>query len=331
MSQKKLIFIVNPKAGKNTLKNKIVEVVDEFSRGGYEVEVYTTKSAEDAENHIAEMGERYDRIVISGGDGSMDNAVSGIMRLKQRTDKVPPLGYIPCGSTNDYARSLCISLDPQIAARQIVKGIPCPVDIGRLGDRHFIYVAAFGIFTEVSYATPRKMKEALGHAAYVIEGIKSLKSIQTYRVKASFDGRTIEGEFLYGQVTNSRSVGGFRAVGLRDMSFHDGEFECVFIRKPRNPIEVARLLQTVAFNDMKDEFIIYERAKEVIVEGEEIIPWTVDGEYAGDYQTARVENLHSAVELILGNRAVYGDPKDESLQPVTLKGKKAKEALKAKA
>ncbi len=329
MSRKKLIFIVNPKAGKSTLKNKIIEVVDVFSRGGYEVELYTTKSAEDAENHIAAVGDQYDRIVIAGGDGSMDNAVTGIMRLKEKCDTVPPLGYIPCGSTNDYARSLCISLDPERAARQIVKGIPCPVDIGKLGDRHFIYVAAFGIFTEVSYDTPRRMKAVLGHGAYMIEAAKSLKSIKTYKLKASFDGREIEGEFLYGQVTNSRSVGGFRAVGLRDMSFHDGEFECVFIRKPRNPIELGQLLKTAVVNDLKEDYLVYERAKEVIVEGVEEIPWTVDGEFAGDYKEAKVEDLHNAVELILGNRAVYGDPADESLQPVTKKGKMASEAKKA--
>ena len=325
MSQKKMIFIVNPKAGKSQLKKKMVEVVDEFSRGGYEVEMYTTKSAEDAENHIAEVGDQYDRIVISGGDGSMDNAVSGIMRLKDRTDKVPPLGYIPCGSTNDYAKSLCISLKPEVAARQIVKGIPCPVDIGRLGDRHFIYVAAFGLFTKASYATPRKLKAVLGHGAYMLSAAKELTSVKTYRLKASFDGREIEGEFLYGQVTNSRSVGGFRAVGLRDMSFHDGEFECVFIRKPKNPAQLAKLLKTVVSNDMKDDYIVYERAKNVKVEGVTEIPWTVDGEFAGEFKEALVENLHNAVELTLGNRAVYGDPADETLQPVTLKGKLAKE------
>ena len=321
MSQKKLIFIVNPKAGKSQMKKRIVDVIDTLSRGGYEVEVYTTKSAEDAEQHIYEVGDQYDRIVISGGDGSMDNAVTGIMRLKERTDKVPSLGYIPCGSTNDYARSLCISLDPVKAAREIVKGIPCPVDIGRLGDRHFIYVAAFGIFTEVSYATPRKMKAVLGHGAYMIEAVRSLPSVKSYHVKASFDGRRIEGDFIYGQVTNSRSVGGFRAVGLRDMSFHDGEFECVFIRKPKNPVELGKILSTVVANSLKDDYIIYERAKHVVVEGVSEIPWTVDGEYAGDYQIASVENLHNAVDLMLGNRAVYGDPEDETLQPVTKKGK----------
>ena len=325
MSQKKLIFIVNPKAGKSQLKKKLVEVVDEFSRGGYEVEMYTTKSAEDAENHIAAVGDQYDQIVISGGDGSMDNAVSGIMRLKERTDKVPPLGYIPCGSTNDYAKSLCISLKPEVAARQIVKGMPCPVDIGRMGEHHFIYVAAFGLFTKASYATPRKLKAVLGHGAYMLSAAKELTSVKTYRLKASFDGREIEGEFIYGQVTNSRSVGGFRAVGLRDMSFHDGEFECVFIRKPKNPVELAKLLKTVAANDMKDDYIVYERAKNVKVEGVQEIPWTVDGEFAGTFKETLVENLHNAVDLTLGNRAVYGDPADESLQPVTLKGKLAKE------
>ena len=319
MSQKNMIFIVNPKAGKNQLKTKMVEVVDEFSRAGYHVEVYTTKSAEDAEQHIYDVGDLHDLIVISGGDGSLDNAVTGLMRLKEKTGKVPPLGYIPCGSTNDYAKSLCISLTPEVAARQIVKGRVCPVDVGRLGDRHFIYVAAFGIFTEVSYATPRNLKAKLGHAAYVLEGAKSLKNVKTYRLKASFDGRIITGEFLYGQVTNSRSVGGFRAVGLRDMSFHDGEFECVFIRKPKNPIELERILQSVVTNKQVEDYIVYERAKTVKVEGIEEIPWTVDGEFAGDFKQAKVENLHSAVNLVLGDLTTYGDPRTEDLVPASVK------------
>ena len=319
MSQKKLIFIVNPKAGKNQLKKKMVEVVDEFSRGGYQVEVYTTKSAEDAENHIYEVGDQYDMIVISGGDGSLDNAVTGIMRLKQRTDKVPPLGYIPCGSTNDYAKSLCISLKPEVAAKQIMNGFPCPVDVGRLGDQNFIYVSAFGIFTEVSYATPRNLKAKLGHAAYVLEGAKSLKNVKTYRLKASFDGRIITGEFLYGQVTNSRSVGGFRAVGLRDMSFHDGEFECVFIRKPKNIMQLEQILEAVLVNKKKEDYIIYERAKCVKVEGVTEIPWTVDGEFAGDFKQAKVDNLHNAVTLVLGDLTTYGDPASEELVPASVK------------
>ena len=319
MSQKNMIFIVNPKAGKNQLKTKMVEVVDEFSRAGYHVEVYTTKSAEDAEQHIYDVGDLHDLIVISGGDGSMDNAVTGIMRLKEKTDKVPPLGYIPCGSTNDYAKSLCISLKPEIAARQIVKGHPCPVDIGRLGDHHFIYVAAFGLFTKASYDTPRKMKAVLGHGAYMISAAKELTSVKTYRLKASFDGRIITGEFIYGQVTNSRSVGGFRAVGLRDMSFHDGEFECVFIRKPKNPVELERILQAVVTNKPVEDYIVYERAKTVKVEGITEIPWTVDGEYAGDIKQARVDNLHNEVTLMLGDLTTYGDPKTENLVPASVK------------
>ncbi len=319
MSQKKLIFIVNPKAGKNQLKKKMVEVVDEFSRGGYQVEVYTTKSAEDAENHIYEVGDQYDMVVISGGDGSLDNAVTGIMRLKQRTDKVPPLGYIPCGSTNDYAKSLCISLKPEVAAQQIMNGVCCPVDVGQMGDHNFIYVAAFGIFTEVSYATPRQLKAKLGHAAYVLEGAKSLASVKTYRLKASFDGRIVTGEFLYGQITNSRSVGGFRAVGLRDMSFHDGEFECVFIRKPKNAVQLEQILQSVLTNKPKEDYIIYERAKCVKVEGVTEIPWTVDGEYAGDFKQARIDDLHNAVTLVLGDLTTYGDPESEALVPASVK------------
>lgn len=320
MLQKELLLIVNPKAGKAEIKKKLVDIVDVFSRAGYRVEVYTTKSSVDAENHIAEVGERYDLIVCTGGDGSLENAVTGILRLKERTGRDHLLGYIPSGSTNDYGTSLCISRDLVRAAKQIVYGIPCPVDVGRIMDRNFIYVAAFGIFTEVSYATPHSMKKYLGHAAYVIEGAKSLRSVKTYRIRAEFDGRKVEGDFIYGQVTNSRSVGGFRIMGMRDMSFSDGVFECLLIKKPSGPIELERLLKSLLVNDLDERYVVYERASRVTVEGiGEPVPWTVDGEFGGTYQVAEIENLKRAVTLSLGNRVTYGDPDSEELMPAKIR------------
>ncbi len=319
MSQKKLLFVVNPKAGKSAIRNKLMDIIDVFSRANYRVEVHTTKSATDAEEYIAETGDRYDLIVCAGGDGSLENAVSGILQLKQRTGRDHVLGYIPCGSTNDYGTSLCISRDLVRAAREIVAGIPCPVDVGRIMGRNFIYIAAFGIFTEVSYATPQKLKKTLGHAAYLIEAAKSLKSVETFNIRADFDGRVVEGEFIYGQVTNSRSVGGFRIMGMRDMSFSDGVFECLLVRKPKNPLELERILKTLITNDLDDRYIVYERAKKVTIEGiGKPVPWTVDGECGGTYQIAELENLKRAVSISLANRITYGEPEDESLIPAKI-------------
>ena len=224
---KNLLFIVNPKAGRTVIKADLINIIEIFSKGGYKVEVYPTKSQEDTERYVYENAEKFDLVVCAGGDGTLDNTVGGIMRLERKIKKRIHMGYIPCGSTNDYARSLRMSMEPLQAARDIMDGDICHVDVGRLENTFFIYVAAFGAFTEISYSTPQNLKNALGHAAYVLEAGKSMFNMKTYRLKVLFDGEEVTGDFIYGQVTNSLSIGGFKNIGSKDMSFSDGKFETV--------------------------------------------------------------------------------------------------------
>ncbi len=180
---KKLLFVVNPKAGRTVIKSDLISIVEIFSQAGYMVEIYPTKSQEKTEKYVYENAENYNLVVCAGGDGTLDNTVGGIMRLERKLKRRIHMGYIPCGSTNDYARSLRISMNPVQAAKDIVEGDICHVDVGRIENTFFIYVAAFGAFTDVSYSTPQNLKNALGHAAYLLEASKAMFNLKSYKMK----------------------------------------------------------------------------------------------------------------------------------------------------
>ena len=209
---KKLLFVVNGHSGKGQIKNKLLDIIDIMIKEGYHVQVHTTQEREDATKVVREQAKYYDLVVCSGGDGTLDEAVTGMMQSEVRT----PLGYIPAGSTNDFANSLEIPKDMIQAAKTAVLGVPFSCDVGEFNGDYFIYVAAFGIFTDVSYATSQELKNALGHVAYILEGAKRLYTIKTYHMRVEYDGNEIEGDFLLGMITNSTSVGGFKNMELQE-------------------------------------------------------------------------------------------------------------------
>lgn len=227
---KKMLFVYNPNAGKGLLRPKVSDIVDIFVKAGYEVTIYPTQSYRDAYKKVCELEEGYQLVVCSGGDGTIDEVVTGMM---QREHKIP-IGYIPTGTTNDFANSLHIPKDILMAAHTSVNGAPFACDIGRFNDDVFVYIAAFGLFTDVSYQTKQNVKNVLGHLAYVLEGVKRLYNIPSYHVKVTYDDQVIEENFVYGMVTNSRSVGGFRNIIGKHVVFDDGEFEVTLIKSPKN-------------------------------------------------------------------------------------------------
>ena len=207
---KKLLFVYNPRAGKEMLKPRLSDVLDIFVKAGYEVTVHPTQAYRDAYYQIKEyeVG-KYDLIACSGGDGTIDEVATGMMKRREMGKDVVPVGYIPAGTTNDFAKSLHIPRKPLAAADNAVKGVPFPCDIGKFNDSVFVYIAAFGIFTDVSYETDQAVKNVLGHMAYILEGAKRIFNIPSYKIKVEHDGEVIEDEFIFGMVTNSRSVGVF--------------------------------------------------------------------------------------------------------------------------
>ena len=245
---KKLLFIVNPKAGKAAIKNKLLAIIDMFTKADYQVTVYPTQAKKDAVRLVREQASNYDLLVCSGGDGTLDEVVTGIMRASCPV----PIGYIPAGSTNDYAKSLGIPSDNIKAAQNIINGTPFLCDVGIFSDRYFVYIAAFGAFTEVSYSTPQQTKNLVGHLAYLLEGARSLTAIKSYSVAVAYDDELVEGEYIFGMVTNSISVGGFKRFRGNEVQYDDGLFEGLFIKQPKNPLELQAIIGALLMNDVNE-------------------------------------------------------------------------------
>lgn len=292
---KKMLFIMNPKAGRTTLKNSLVDVLEVFCNHDYAVRTYITKSADDAEQIVCEEGSDYDVIVCAGGDGTLGNTVTGFMKSNLKV----PLGYIPCGSTNDFAKSMDIPREAVEAAEMIVKADPFSIDIGSLNDKHFVYVAAFGIFSDTSYATPQNMKNIFGHAAYVLQGMMSLTNMPSYKLKVTVDGEEQEGEFMFGMVSNSVSIGGFRSITRKGVEFDDGLFEGLLIRTMKTPADLERVVRALLTGDVNEKNMVSFRAHRVKVESEEPIAWTCDGEYGGEYTETKIHIHRKAVDMLV--------------------------------
>lgn len=293
--KQRLLFIFNLRSGKGKIKENLAEIVDIMVKAGWEVTVYTTQCQGDAvEKARLEAGE-YDRIVCSGGDGTLDEVVTGMMKAKSRV----PIGYIPAGSTNDFGNSLGIDKDMRKAAQIAASGRMFPCDIGRFNDDFFVHVAAFGLFTDVSYQTSQDMKNVLGHAAYILEGAKQLWDIPSVRMQVEYDGNVLYDEFIYGMITNSNSVGGFDGLISGDVILNDGVFEVTLIKTPKNPMELSEVLACLT-NIRKESDMLYTfQTSSIKFTSSESVSWTLDGEYGGDHQTVLIEDCPRALEILV--------------------------------
>ncbi len=289
-----LLFIINPSAGRKHIKNKLFEIVDLFVKGGYSVRVYPTQAKEDAMRIVKEEGWLYDRIVCAGGDGTLDEVVTGCMQCGCDT----PIGYIPCGTTNDFARSLGIPKDPIRAAKRIIKYEPTPIDIGSFNGDFFVYVAAFGAFTDVTYTTPQEYKNHLGHMAYVLEGIRSIPNLTSYHLKVKHDDEMIEDDFFIGMITNSLTVGGFPNPNSKIAKLDDGLYEVLLVKYPKNPLDFQATITSYLMGQYNAEYMYQFKTKRIEIESSEDITWTLDGEYGGSFSHAEIVNLQHAINII---------------------------------
>lgn len=298
---RKLLFILNPLSGKAQFKNHLIEILDLFTKNGYEVTVHPTQCGGDARDVVAARGNEYDLVVCSGGDGTLDEVVTGVMQA----GITAPIGYIPAGSTNDFAVSLHIPKTMKGAAQAIMDGRVYPCDIGRFNGRPFVYIAAFGLFTEVSYETPQGIKNVLGHTAYLLEGVKRLTNIKAYSMHVVGDSIDIEDEFMYGMITNSTSVGGFKNITGKHVKLNDGLFEVTLIKQPKNPVGFQKIISALLESSEKTEDMICFKTSHLEITSRESIAWTTDGEFGG---------RHSRVEICNEKRAlkIYVPAKKES-------------------
>ncbi|MCR4797030.1 MAG: YegS/Rv2252/BmrU family lipid kinase [Lachnospiraceae bacterium] len=292
---RKLLFVYNPLSGKGMIKQYLSDIVDILIKADFEVTIYATQSVGDAIRKCREDAERYDRIVCSGGDGTLDEVVTGLMQSGRKI----PVGYIPAGSTNDFGSSLGIDKEMLGAAHIAAGEHSFLCDLGSFSDNYFVYVAAFGIFTEVSYATDQKMKNMLGHAAYILEGAKQLRDIPSYRMLVEYDGNIFYDEFIFGMVTNSLSVGGFKGIISGEIGLNDGVFEVTLIRTPRNPVEFNEILGFLT-GIIKDTELVYSfQTRQIKLTSSDKVPWTLDGEFGGKMDSVIIKNLRESVEIMV--------------------------------
>ena len=289
----KLLFVYNPHSGVGRIKSQLSDILDIMVRAGYEVGVHPTQAVGDATAVTAARAAEYDLVVCCGGDGTLDETVTGLM---QSGCKVP-LGYIPAGSTNDFAVSLKLPKNMKKAAEVAVNGVDFPCDVGCFGEKNFIYIAAFGLFTEVSYQTKQELKNVLGHVAYILEGAKRIGNHPSYRMRVEYNGGTIEDEFIYGMVTNSLSVGGFKGMTGEDVALNDGLFEVMLIRTPRNAVELNEIIAALTKLRPESDLIYTFKTDELQISPYQAIPWTLDGEYGGEQTQIRLKSMRRALTI----------------------------------
>ena len=290
-----MLFVFNPKAGKGKIKTHLLDIVDIFSSHDYEIIIRSTQAPRDAYEKAKEYANSVDMIVCSCGDGTLDEVVTGIMEAESSV----PIGYIPAGSTNDFANSLFMPKNMTQVAEMIMEEELYHCDIGRFNQKTFAYVAAFGLFTDVSYETDQDLKNVLGHVAYVLEGVKRLLDIKSYHMKGTSDEVQAEDDFIVGMITNSRSVGGFKNLTGKNVDMNDGLFEVTLIVHPKNPLQLQEIITALVMAEDNTDLIYSFKTKKLTIESDEEVPWTLDGEFGGDHSYVDIENKHKALNLYL--------------------------------
>ena len=292
---KKLLFIVNPISGQKKAVKFLPEIISLFNRADYEVITYMTGARGDATRMAALRGGDVDLVVCCGGDGTFNETITGLVENHIHV----PVGYIPSGSTNDFASSMKLSTNPLKAAQDILEGTPFSYDVGKFGSRYFSYVASFGAFTQTSYTTPQSIKNILGHTAYVLSGISELSQIRKEHVRMEIDGEIVEDDYLFGAISNSTSVGGVLTLDPSLVDMGDGLFEILLVRAPKNLLEITECLQALQTQDYSNcAMVTFRSARKVRILADSSMPWTLDGEREDGHWEVHAENLHHAIQLV---------------------------------
>ena len=294
-TMKSLHLVINPNAGTRQARRFLPEIISVFNRANYFCSVYVTEKRGDATRFVRKYAGGTDLVVACGGDGTLNEVITGL----QLGGHAVPLGYIPCGSTNDFAGGLGLPAEPLIAAGAIVSGTPHALDAGLFApDRYFSYTASFGAFTSVSWSTPQNVKNVLGHAAYILEGIRSLADIHPIHMKITADGQQYEEDYIFGAVCNSTSLGGVLKLEDRDVDMNDGRFETLLIPFPEDLLVLNRILTALRTHHYDDPSLHFLRAASLTFEGAPDVTWTLDGEAADGSGCVEIRNIHNAISLI---------------------------------
>ena len=297
--KQKLLIIMNPVAGTKKPNKHLTEILSLFCENGYDCRVQMTRPDYGADKIVKDYGKNKDLIVCIGGDGTFNEFVSGLIECGLS----PKIGYIPSGSTNDFATGLGISLNPLKAAKDIIEGTPRTLDAGIFNDRVFIYTSSFGVFTKSSYSTPRDLKNALGYTAYVLEGAKEITNIPSIKLKAVCKEKTLDGNYIFGAVCNTMQIGGgFVSFDKANIDMNDGLLEVLLIKYPKNPVEITQTLFELKNSKFNTHFFEFFSTEEITFFTEEELDWTIDGEYQKGSREIKVKNIKNAITLILNTQ-----------------------------
>ncbi len=293
---KKVLLIINPIAGKTSGKSSLYRAVDLFGDHGYEVTLQKTAAKGHATSIVMEQGPENDIVVCCGGDGTLNEVVSGMMKMGLKL----PLGYIPAGTTNDFASSLKLSYNVNTAVKAIINGRRRPLDIGLFnGNRYFSYIASFGAFTTSSYSTPQSVKNTLGHLAYILEGVKDIPNIKPYHIKLKVGDQLYEDDYIFGAVSNSISIGGMVKLDSKLVDLNDGLFEIILVKNPKTPLDISRIIRAITRKDYSDRMIDFIKASEATFYMEKQLPWSIDGEYDAGGNEVSISNIRGAITLLV--------------------------------
>jgi YegS/Rv2252/BmrU family lipid kinase len=309
--KKKLLFIYNPHAGKGKIKSWLSDIIELFVKHDYEVTVYTTLKKESGTKIVEECLEKetYDQIVCSGGDGTLNEVISGIMKSNANI----PVGYIPSGTTNDFAYTLTLPKHMLKAAKVAIKGKEFPFDVGVINGKYFTYTAAFGLFTDASYETPQTTKNLLGRLAYFLEGVKRLPNWKSYSLEITCGDTFIEDNFIFGMVTNSISVGGFKGLTGKDVLLDDGIFEGIFIKTPQNVLDFQSMVNDLLTGKLNSDHIYYFPVKDIQIVSQEPIPWSTDGEFGGEYNKINIQIIKQALSIMRNHNEIKGNQPEDKI------------------
>lgn len=292
---KKMMLIINPVAGRGSFRNALSDIIETFCRGGYLITVFMTDHNGHASEFVRESSSDFDVVVCCGGDGTLSETISGLMDLSEK----PRLGYIPMGTANDVASTLGLPRNAKEAAEIIVAGKDIPFDVGNMDGHYFTYISAFGAFTQVSYETPSESKQVLGHLAYILESVGHFGSITPYNLVAEYDGERIEGEFIFGAVTNTTSIAGLLKLKNELVSLGDGEFEVILIKNPKNLIDFNTIFMGLLSQSYNPEYVKIFKTSKVKFTFDQPVSWTRDGEAGGEYEEITLANINAPIRFIV--------------------------------
>lgn len=293
MNRKKVLVLINPNSGKKNSKESVLDALNVFSANNYQMEIYFSQKPMDVTRYIEENGERFDVVAVFGGDGTLNEATNGLMKLKYK----PVISYFPTGTMNDFGTNFGLTNDMKQCANIACAGHIESFDVGKMNSRYFNYVAGFGAFCNVSYETKQELKKQIGNLAYIIKAIHEIPNLHPYHVKMNLDGKVFEKDLMFGLIINGNRVAGFEMVEQADNTFKDGLFDIILVEHTPNPLELYNYPLGVLHPELNMKYVERYQAKSIIIESQEKLAWTLDGEEGEETLVASIENISQALQI----------------------------------